>query len=77
VNKIIGKIVKAEEKMLSPKRTKYRKMQRGRMKGKACRNNRLVHGEYGSFRTCMVNVTTIEAVQNDYTLYKTNWKIVD
>jgi large subunit ribosomal protein L16 len=34
--------------MLSPKRTKYRKMQRGRMKGKACRNNRLVHGEYGT-----------------------------
>jgi small subunit ribosomal protein S3 len=30
VNKIIGKIVKAEEKKLSPKRTKYRKMQRGR-----------------------------------------------
>jgi ribosomal protein L16/L10AE len=27
--------------MLSPKRTKYRKMQRGRLKGKACRNNKL------------------------------------
>jgi len=33
--------------MLSPKRTKYRKMQRGRMKGKACRNNKLNHGDYG------------------------------
>ncbi len=33
--------------MLSPKRTKYRKMQRGRLKGKACRNNKLNHGEYG------------------------------
>ena len=33
--------------MLSPKRVKYRKMQRGRMKGKACRNNKLVHGTYG------------------------------
>ena len=33
--------------MLSPKRVKYRKMQRGRMKGKACRNNKLVHGDYG------------------------------
>ena len=33
--------------MLSPKRTKYRKMQRGRLRGKACRNNRLVHGAYG------------------------------
>jgi len=33
--------------MLSPKRTKYRKMQRGRLKGKACRNNKLDQGEYG------------------------------
>ncbi len=33
--------------MLSPKRTKYRKMQRGRLKGKACRNNKLDHGTYG------------------------------
>jgi large subunit ribosomal protein L16 len=33
--------------MLSPKRTKYRKMQRGRLKGKACRNNKLNHGDYG------------------------------
>jgi large subunit ribosomal protein L16 len=33
--------------MLSPKRTKYRKMQRGRLKGKACRNNKLDHGDYG------------------------------
>ena len=33
--------------MLSPKRTKYRKMHRGRMKGKACRNNKLHHGDYG------------------------------
>ncbi len=33
--------------MLSPKRTKYRKMQRGRLKGKACRNNTLTQGTYG------------------------------
>jgi large subunit ribosomal protein L16 len=33
--------------MLSPKRTKYRKMQRGRLKGKACRNNKLDRGSYG------------------------------
>lgn len=33
--------------MLSPKRTKYRKMHRGRLKGKACRNNSLDHGDYG------------------------------
>jgi large subunit ribosomal protein L16 len=33
--------------MLSPKRRKYRKMQRGRLKGTACRNNKLDHGDYG------------------------------
>ena len=32
--------------MLSPKRTKFRKMQRGRMKGHASRNNTLTFGEY-------------------------------
>ena len=33
--------------MLSPKRTKYRKQHRGRLKGKACRNNKLDQGDYG------------------------------
>ncbi len=33
--------------MLSPKRTKYRKHHRGRMRGKALRGNKLVFGEYG------------------------------
>lgn len=33
--------------MLSPKKTKYRKMQRGRLKGKATRNNSLTHGDFG------------------------------
>ncbi len=33
--------------MLSPKKTKYRKMQRGRLKGKACRNNKLNYGDFG------------------------------
>jgi len=33
--------------MLSPKRTKYRKMHRGRLKGKASRNNKLDYGDYG------------------------------
>jgi large subunit ribosomal protein L16 len=32
--------------MLSPKRTKFRKMQRGRLKGKASRNNKLDHGTH-------------------------------
>ncbi|SMP09486.1 LSU ribosomal protein L16P [Desulfurobacterium pacificum] len=33
--------------MLMPKRTKYRKQQRGRLKGKSYRGNRLAFGDYG------------------------------
>lgn len=33
--------------MLLPKRTKYRKMHRGRMKGKATRGNTVSHGDFG------------------------------
>ena len=33
--------------MLSPKRVKYRRVMRGRMKGKASRGNKVVYGEIG------------------------------
>lgn len=33
--------------MLMPKRVKYRKQQRGRIKGRATRGNTLAYGEYG------------------------------
>jgi large subunit ribosomal protein L16 len=33
--------------MLSPKKTKYRKYQRGRMAGKALRGNKLAFGDFG------------------------------
>ena len=33
--------------MLMPKRTKYRRVQRGRMKGKATRGNVVTYGEFG------------------------------
>jgi large subunit ribosomal protein L16 len=33
--------------MLVPKRTKYRKMQKGRIRGNASRGTKLVHGDYG------------------------------
>ncbi len=33
--------------MLMPKRVKYRKVQRGRMKGTASRGNYVAHGDYG------------------------------
>jgi hypothetical protein len=69
VNKIIGKNSQSGGKMLSPKRTKYRKMQRGRMK--ACRNNRLVHGEYGiqALEPVWLTSRQIEAVRRTITRY--------
>ena len=33
--------------MLMPKRVKYRRVQRGRMKGKASRGNKVTYGEFG------------------------------
>lgn len=33
--------------MLAPKRVKHRKTHKGRMRGKACRGNRVSFGEYG------------------------------
>ena len=33
--------------MLVPKRTKFRKMQKGRIRGNATRGTKLVHGDYG------------------------------
>ncbi len=33
--------------MLMPKRVKYRKQQRGSMKGKATRGNKIIRGDYG------------------------------
>ena len=37
--------------MLLPKRVKYRRVQRGRMKGKATRGNFLAYGDYGIVAT--------------------------
>ena len=33
--------------MLMPKRVKYRRVQRGRMTGKALRGNKVTYGEFG------------------------------
>ena len=51
--------------MLLPKRTKYRKQQRGRMKGKASRGNYVSYGEYGLMATepCGIKSTQIEAAR--------------
>ena len=57
--------------MLSPKRTKYRKTQRGRLKGKACRNNKLVHGDYGiqALEPVWLTSRQIEAVRRTISRY--------
>lgn len=57
--------------MLSPKRTKYRKMHRGRLKGKACRNNQLHNGEYGiqALEPTWLTSRQIEAVRRTISRY--------
>ncbi len=57
--------------MLSPKRTKYRKMQRGRLKGKASRNIKLHHGEFGiqALEPVWLTSRQIEAVRRTISRY--------
>ena len=51
--------------MLLPKRVKYRRVQRGRMKGKATRGNFVSYGEYGLQATepCWLTSNQIEAAR--------------
>jgi len=51
--------------MLMPKRTKYRKQQRGRLKGKSYRGNKLAFGDYGiqALEPCYVTTNQIEAAR--------------
>ena len=48
---------------MMPKRVKYRKSQRGRMKGNACRSNFVAFGEYGlqSLESSWITARSIEA----------------
>ena len=57
--------------MLSPKRTKYRKMQRGRLKGIASRNNKLSYGTYGiqALEPVWLTSRQIEAVRRTISRY--------
>ena len=57
--------------MLMPKRVKHRKVQRGRMKGKAQRGNFLAYGEYGIVATQPAWITSnqIEAARIAMTRY--------
>jgi len=57
--------------MLMPKRKKYRKQQRGSMKGEAHRGNKISYGEYGLVATeaCWLKANQIEAARVAMTRY--------
>ena len=57
--------------MLMPKRTKYRRVQRGRMKGKAMRGNTISNGSFGLVATEPAWITSnqIEAARIAMTRY--------
>lgn len=57
--------------MLQPKRTKYRKMHRGRMKGRAHRGNELAFGDYGlqALEPAWITDRQIEAARVALTRY--------
>ena len=57
--------------MLMPKRVKYRRQHRGRMKGKAQKGNQLAYGEYGlqSLEATWMTANQIEAARRAMTRY--------
>ncbi len=57
--------------MLMPKRTKFRRVQRGRMKGKASRGTTLAYGSYGLMATepAWISSVQIEAARIAMTRY--------
>ncbi|MCD7823493.1 MAG: 50S ribosomal protein L16 [Oscillospiraceae bacterium] len=57
--------------MLLPKRVKYRKQQRGRMKGQATRGNKVSYGEYGlqALQPAWITSAQIEAARIAMTRY--------
>lgn len=57
--------------MLIPKRTKFRKQQRGRLKGKATRGNRICFGDYAiqALEPTWITSRQIEATRRTITRY--------
>ena len=57
--------------MLMPKRVKYRRQHRGRMKGNANRGNQLAYGEFGlqALEACWMTANQIEAARRAMTRY--------
>lgn len=57
--------------MLMPKRVKYRRVHRGRMKGNATRGNKITYGEYGlqAIEPAWITSNQIEAARRAMTRY--------
>ena len=57
--------------MLMPKRVKFRRVQRGRLKGKASRGNKVTNGEYGlvAMEPAWITANQIEAARIAMTRY--------
>ena len=57
--------------MLQPKKTKFRRMQKGRMKGNAQRGNQLAFGTFGikALEECWITARQIEAARIAVTRY--------
>ena len=57
--------------MLSPERVKYRRVQRGRLTGKALRGNKITNGEFGLIATepAWITANQIEAARIAMTRY--------
>ena len=57
--------------MLMPKRVKFRRVQRGRLKGKASRGNKLAYGQYGlvALEPAWITSNQIEAARIAMTRY--------
>ena len=57
--------------MLMPKRSKYRRVQRGRLKGKALRGNTVTYGDYGlvALEPAWITSNQIEAARIAMTRY--------
>ena len=66
--------------MLLPKRVKYRRVHRGRLKGKATRGNKVTYGDYGlaALEPAWITSNQIEAATycND-PLHQTWWSSMD
>ena len=62
-----------------PKKTKYRKQQKGRIRGKATRGNRVTDGEFGlqSLELGLITSNQRSSPCCYDTLYKKRWKGLD